>query len=136
MRIPIHRFPLISSLALSAIVLITSPSASQAGLVQCDELHPESCTLCTLFSTGKAEYDFVSRLTLVLAIAYVLWGGYEIMISGANPKLYASGRKRIRNAFLGVFIVLAAWFLVNAFIVGLTGTGDIYGTPWKTLKCQ
>lgn len=136
MRISLHRLPLFTSLALSTLLFVSATHVSNAGLVQCDEAHPESCSLCALFSTVKEVYNFASRLTLILAIAYVLWGGYEIMISGAKPALYASGKKRIKNAFIGVFIVLAAWFLVNAFIVGLTGSGNIYGTPWQTLKCQ
>lgn len=113
-----------------------APVAYSRGLVQCDEANPASCSLCALFATVKEVYNFASRLTLILAVAYILWGGYEIMISGAKPALYASGKKRITNAFLGVFIVLAAWFLVNAFIVGLTGTGTIYGYPWNDLQCQ
>jgi hypothetical protein len=141
MHILSRRFPLISSFIFAALLLVLSPAASRAaGLVQCDEAAKAGeagyCSLCSLFATVKEVYNFASRVTLVLAIAYVLWGGYEIMISGAKPALYASGVKRIKNAFLGVFIVLAAWFLVNAFIVGLTGTGSIYGFPWNELQCQ
>ncbi len=137
MRIPFYRSPFFDSIALSALLFVSSSNVSNAaGLVQCDEAHPESCSLCALFSTAKEVYNFASRFTLILAVAYVLWGGYEIMISGAKPALYKSGGDRIKNAFIGVFIVLAAWFLVNAFIVGLTGSGNIYGTPWQTLTCQ
>lgn len=137
MRTLSYRFPAISSFVLSLFIFVLSVDTSRAaGLVQCDEAHPETCSLCSLFATIKAVYDFTSRVTLVLAIAYVLWGGYEIMISGAKPALYASGIKRIKNAFFGVFIVLAAWFLVNAFIVGLTGTGKVYDYPWNDLHCQ
>lgn len=123
------------------LFLLTSPLVSAAGLVQCDETATSTangsfCGLCTLFSTIKEVYDKVVELTLILAVAYVLWGGYEIMVSGANPALYTSGKKRILNAFLGICIVLAAWFIVNAFIVGLTGgAGGAYGTPWRTLQC-
>jgi hypothetical protein len=126
------------SLLLSStlLLLLSSPVASAAGLVQCDESNPASCSLCALFATVKSVYDFASRITIVLAVGYVLWGGYEIMTSGAKPALYASGKKRILNAFFGIVIVLSAWFLVNAFIVGLTGSGKIYTAPWNELKCQ
>lgn len=122
---------------LSALALASSFSTTQAaGLVQCDESRPETCSLCALFSTVKAVYDFASRFTLLLAFVYILWGAYDIIISGAEPARYAAGRKRIWNAFLGVFIVLAAWFIVNAFMVALTGGGKVYGVPWQTLQCQ
>lgn len=106
------------------------------GLVQCDEQAPGSCSLCALFSTVKAVYDKITELVLILAVIYVLFGGYQILTAGANPSLYAKGRKHILNAFFGVILVLGAWFLVNAFITALTGTGSIYGAPWQTLKCQ
>lgn len=125
-----------SLLSLALLSLIFAPSASAAGLVQCDENSPASCSLCALFSTVKAVYDFAIQLTIVLAVAYVMFGGYQMLISGANPALYQKGRKHIFQAFVGLAIVLAAWFLVDMFIRAITGTGDIYGVPWRTLKCQ
>lgn len=123
-------------LSISLLFLLSSPIVSAAGLVQCDENSPASCSLCALFATVKAVYDFAIQLTIILAIAYIMFGGYQMLISGANPALYAKGRKHIYQAFLGLGIVLAAWFLVDIFIRALTGTGAIYGVPWRTLNCQ
>ena len=123
-------------LSLSLLFLLSSPIVSAAGLVQCDENDPASCSLCALFSTVKAVYDFAIQLTIILAIGYIMYGGYLILISGASPALYAKGRKHITQAFIGLGMVLAAWFLVDMFIRAITGTGDIYGVPWRTLQCK
>lgn len=128
----------ILSLILALFLLAPSVFAQTAasGLVKCDEQTPGSCTLCTLFQTIKAVYDFVIRITIILAIGYIMYGGYEMMISGANPKLYDQGKSRIYQAFYGLGIVLAAWSIVDIFIRLLNGSADIYGVPWRTLQCQ
>ncbi|AKM77960.1 MAG: hypothetical protein UX49_C0050G0006 [Candidatus Wolfebacteria bacterium GW2011_GWC2_46_275] len=128
-------FPTFLSLTLA--LFVSAPVVfAQSGLVKCDESNPASCTLCTLFSTIKAVYDFAVQLTIILAVAYIIFGGYQMLISGANPTLYKKGQNHITQALLGLAIVLSAWFLVDMFMRALTGSGDIYGTPWRTLQCQ
>lgn len=123
-------------LSLALVSLVAAPVVFAAGLVQCDEQNPTSCTLCALFATVKKVYDFVTQATIILAVGYIMYGGYEMMIAGANPSLYAKGRSHIFQAFLGLGIVLGAWFLVDIFMRALTGAGDIYGAPWRTLDCR
>lgn len=130
------KYPFTSLLLIAFLFLGSAPSVSAAGLVKCDESSPASCSLCALFATVKAVYDKATELTLILAVVYIIFGGYQILTAGANPALYAKGRGHILNAFFGVLLVLGAWFLVNAFMVALTGGGTIYGVPWQTLKCQ
>ncbi len=126
-----------SLFSIMAVFLSASSAFAQnSGLVQCDEQHPASCSLCSLFATVKAVYDFAVQLTIILAVGYIMFGGYQILISRANPALYAKGKKHIYQAFIGLAMVLAAWFLVDMFIRALTGSSDIYGAPWRTLKCQ
>ena len=123
-------------LSLTLISLVAAPVVFAQGLVQCDEQNPAGCTLCALFATIKSVYDFVTQLAIVLAVGYIMFGGYQMMISGANPGLYAKGKSHIIQAFFGLAIVLSAWFLVDIFMRALTGSGDIYGAPWRTLQCQ
>ena len=124
------------TLSLALISLLAAPVVFGAGLVQCDEQNPASCTLCALFATVKAIYNFVTQLTIVLAVGYIMFGGYEMLVAGANPGLYAKGKSHIFQAFIGLAIVLAAWFIVDILMRALTGSGDIYGAPWRTLNCQ
>lgn len=132
------KFLLSSVLSLALLAFLSAPAvfAQTGGLVKCDEQNPASCSLCSLFSTMKAVYDFVIQFTIILAVAYIMFGGYQMLISGANPALYAKGRKHIFQAFIGLGIVLSAWFLVDMFIRAISGSGDIYGVPWRTLQCQ
>ena len=113
-----------------------TPSVFAAGLVKCDEQNPMSCTLCALFATLKAVYDFATQLAIILAVGYILYGGYQMLIAGAKPELYKAGKSHILQAFVGLAIVLVAWFIVDILMRALTGAGDIYGAPWRTLQCK
>ena len=127
---------LASLLSLSFVFLLAAPTVFGAGLVQCDEQNPTSCSLCALFETVKAIYSFVSQAAIILAVAFIMFGGYQMMISGANPGMYAKGKSHIFQALQGLALVLAAWFLVDILMRALTGTGDVYGVPWRDLNCQ
>lgn len=129
------------SLIPSSILLLflSTPITLAAGLVQCDESDPASCSLCALFQTIDAVYDKATEITIVLAAGYTIWGGFELLMAGANPALHAKGVKRIRSAFIGVFIVLAAWFLVNAFITTLISgstEGNALIEVWNSPTCK
>ncbi|OGM92610.1 hypothetical protein A2333_01890 [Candidatus Wolfebacteria bacterium RIFOXYB2_FULL_49_7] len=124
------------TLSLAFISLVAAPVVFGAGLVQCDEQNPAGCSLCALIATIKAVYDFITQLTIVLAVGYIMFGGYQMMISGANPGLYAKGKSHITQAFIGLAIVLSAWFFVDILMRALTDSGDIYGAPWRTLNCR
>lgn len=125
-----------SLFALTLASFAVARVSSAAGLVQCNEQNPTSCSLCALFATIKSVYDFVTQLAIVLAVGYIMYGGYQMMISGANPGLYAKGKGHIFQALLGLGIVLSAWFFVDILMRALTGSGDIYGAPWRTLQCH
>lgn len=122
--------------SLTIAFFVSAPIVFGAGLVQCDEANPSSCSLCSLFATVKAIYDFVTQFTIILAVAFIMFGGYQMMISGSNPALYKSGKGHIYQALMGLAIVLSAWFLVDILMRGLSGSGDIYGVPWRSIQCK
>jgi hypothetical protein len=51
-------------------------------------------------------------------LGYLVYGGYEILISQSDPKRIASGNQKILYAIVGFIIILASFVIVR--LVGLT----------------
>ncbi len=62
---------------------------------------------------GLAFVEIILRLLIYLAIAWGIWGGYQIIISGGNSQSFKSGIDRIKNAAIGLLIGLLATPLVS-----------------------
>lgn len=63
-----------------------------------------------------------------LLLLYLVWGGFEMMTSSGNPDAIASGKKRITNAIIGIFIVLIAFWIVQliGLMFGITAITDTF----------
>lgn len=72
----------------------------------------------------------VGRLVKVLlglsgsvALLMFVWGGFQYLWSAGDPKKVEKGKETLKNAVLGLFIILFAYAAVNALINALsTGT--------------
>ena len=42
-------------------------------------------------------------------LIYIIIGGYQIMLSGGDPKSIAAGRSKVTNAIVGILIVFLAF---------------------------
>lgn len=65
----------------------------------------------------------------IIAVIIIMYGGYLWMTSGGNQEQVDRAKKTLRNAVIGLFIILSSWaivaYFVNAFIQGTGGTGSI-----------
>lgn len=52
-------------------------------------------------------------IAALLAFVYLVWGGIEWISSGGDKAGMESARSRITNAFIGLFIVAAAWAITK-----------------------
>ena len=57
----------------------------------------------------------------LLAVLFVIIGGYQYISSGANQELAETGKKTLTNAIIGVAIIVLSWVIVNAISVLLQG---------------
>lgn len=65
----------------------------------------------------------------IAMLLYLIWGGFQIMLSGGNPKNIEDGKGKITNAIIGFVLVFAAYWIVQivAIALGLTTTfGGIF----------
>ena len=61
-------------------------------------------------------------------LIYIIIGGYQIMLSGGDPKSIAAGRSKVTNAIVGILIVFLAFgiTLLVARILGLDTITQIF----------
>ncbi len=69
---------------------------------------------------GKSLYDIANKIIdfLILiggpiAAIMVLWGGFQIMTAAGDPEKFATGRKTIFYAAIGLVVILAAKLVVG-----------------------
>lgn len=56
-------------------------------------------------------YIFV--LAGILMLAYLIYGGFQLMISAGDPKGIQEGKGKIVNAIVGFIVIFAAYWLVQ-----------------------
>ena len=65
---------------------------------------------------GKLIGNIVSLFMIVAALltfVFLIWGGVEWIMSGGEKAGTEAARNRITNAFIGLFVVFAAWAIIK-----------------------
>jgi len=89
------------------------------------DINKENLKLGEIVS-GLLPYLFTSAGLLLLL--YLLFGGFQLMTSGGDPKKMQEARGKIANALVGFIIVFIAYWLVQiiASVLGLGKIGEIF----------
>lgn len=69
-----------------------------------------------ILDIGKLISNSVSLLMILAAIAtffYLVWGGLEWITSGGEKAGTEAAKSKITNAFIGLFVVFAAWAIMK-----------------------
>lgn len=75
---------------------------------------------------------FIRDISIVIAVLFILWGGFLILTSGGSSDRLGKGKKSITAAIVGIVIVLAAWLAINIFITTFTNCGG----DWWDFRLQ
>lgn len=67
---------------------------------------------------------YITAIASVAAILFVVKGGLQYMTSSGSPEGIESAKKTIRNALLGLLIVLSASFVIGIFNQAYNGAGS------------
>ena len=132
-------FFIFSFIFLSLFFPVFSLAAGLSGpLVICADIN--NCNFCDLLQTAKNILDFSIQLAFILVVAYTVWGGLQIMVSGAFESLYSKGKKLITNAAIGLVIILVSWGFVDQLIRVMVGgsifQGNFSGWVWNEIPCD
>jgi hypothetical protein len=60
--------------------------------------------------------------------------GVGLVISGGNPAAKSAAKTAFNNAFIGLFIILGAWLLIDTLLKGILDEGSGFG-PWSEIQC-
>jgi hypothetical protein len=63
-----------------------------------------------------------------LLLIYLIYGGYQYLLSGGDPKSIDAGKKNITYAVIGFIIIFLAYWIVQIVgrILGIGAIGDIF----------
>ena len=72
---------------------------------------------------------FLFAIAGILLLLYLLYGGFQIMLSRGEPKGIEAGKGKITNALLGFVVIFVSFWIVQivARILGLTTVINIFG---------
>lgn len=65
---------------------------------------------------------FIFPLSGILLFFFLVWGGYDFLLSGGNPEKIKSGQAKMTSAVIG-FILLTASYLIVRLIAMIFGLG-------------
>lgn len=70
--------------------------------------------------------DLLLTFAGVVAIVFVVIGGYQYIASGGNEEAAEKGKKTLINAIIGIVVVVLAYAIINV-LVNLVGSNSGYG---------
>lgn len=122
------KFGLVLGLALVVGVLVL-PQVGQAGLLQPGDCRREWGINCS--NTGSFAdlvtmvIDVILSVAGLIAVLFVIIGGFQYIMSGANEELAEKGKKTLQNAVIGVVIIILSFVIVRVI-------SDTLSWPWSS----
>lgn len=94
-------------------------------------------------SQGQSQFTFASGnigdivsslisylfpLAGILVLLYLLYGGFQMMLSRGDPKAMQSAKSKVTNALIGFVVIFTAYWIVQliAVLLGLTTITNIF----------
>ena len=100
--------------------------------VTCNESGADPCTLCDMLKVAANIVTFLVEIALVIGALMIVYGAILMMVSGGSQERYRKGKSAVTSAFIGVFIALSSWVIINTILHILTGDPNF---PWATIAC-
>lgn len=111
---------------------ILSCTGDGVGMGQCTNL-------CDLLSTGqRAVYFGLTIALVILAPAFLIWGGILLIISSGATERIEKGRSLIRSTIIGLLLLMSSWLIVNTFFYFAAKfmTVDAQQITWSSISCS
>ena len=124
------------------LVLMPGALAHAANLPLLDpdfSIVPEACRAACPCGVGAVLQFIQNIMNVLISFAVVVmsliiaWAGFLFVMSAANPESRSKARGMLINAFIGLFIVLSAWLIVDFIMKHLYGDGSTAFGPWNKI---
>ena len=118
-------------------------SSANAALVPCGSEGQPDCNFCHLFQLGHNVIDFFlapppagTGIVFILAVLFLVIGGFLFLVSPANPSLQGRARQIILAVFIGLAIIYGAWLFINLLLTSFGfGSWGGFGNWWE-ITCE
>lgn len=94
------------------------------------------CTICDLLGLLDNVKNIAVQVGTVMAIAMLVYGGYVMMVagvSGGSVEEFKKGKTIVKNAFIGLALLLSAYLIVSEIFRILAPGGGF--KPWDQISC-
>jgi len=126
---------------MSGFLLFISFADAQASLVNCGRTgtgFDDRCRLCDLIVGIKGIIDWGRSIMVAIALTAIVAGVIMYIVSAGNQQMMESAKNIIKQALIGVVIVLTAWLIVNTsmWLLASKSDLDIGATSWDSFTCE
>lgn len=71
---------------------------------------PQFNTLADLVNNA---IPYIYAIAGILLILYLIWGGYDYLLSMGDPKKTEAGRNKITTAIIGILIIFVSYWVIQ-----------------------
>ncbi len=113
---------LAGALLFAASAAYAAPAIGNSGLlpVCLDGKYGVNAFIIVIFNVIKLLWGLTGTVALVMLIV----GGFTFLLASGDPQKVKGGVATIRNAIIGILLVLGSWLIINTF-VGIITQGAI-----------
>lgn len=92
----------------------------------------DPCGFCDALVVVRNIIQLLLEFTFIAAAAMIAVGAFMMMFAAGSEQKFATGKKTITNAAIGVAVALVAWLAVGTILQFLSGKPDL---PWNQIVC-
>ena len=96
------------------------------------------CTLCDLIKGFHDIIQYLIKIAIGVALATIAISGGMYAVSVGEPKMIELAKGAMKNALIGLVIILSAWLIINTLLLAIgtrtnLGIGGV--TSWGKFEC-
>lgn len=115
-------------------------AADPSRFVTCDGV---DCSTCNFVDLINNILVWLFGIIFIIFTIIMIVAGFGLVTSGGNPSALQAAKSKFTNAIIGIFIVLAAWLIVDTVMRSVVGGGStgvpigeiVNWGPWSAVKC-
>lgn len=93
---------------------------------------PGPCTFCDGLQVAANVVALLRDIAMIGAVLMVVVGALQMLFAAGSPEKFATGRKTIQSAIIGLAIALVSWLVVAEVFHLLSG---VPSAPWNQIDC-
>lgn len=118
---------------------VSGTTTNNSGLIKCGRAGQRMCHLCDLIVGLNTIIKYIFSISIVVALTIIVVGSILYIISAGDKKDIENAKGAIKNAVIGMVIVLSAWLIVN-YSMKLLQTKSNLGiaqvSGWSNFTCN